>query len=60
MLKIFNSIFPKVCKNGFRTFVPGNLDMYFVWITSAKCFVVQRQSSGRFYAPPGINPYTRT
>ena len=25
MLKIFNSIFPKVCKNGFRTFVPGTL-----------------------------------
>jgi len=27
MVKIFNSIFPKVCKNGFRTFVPGPLDI---------------------------------
>jgi len=27
MLKIFNSIFPKVCKNGFRTFVPGTLEL---------------------------------
>ena len=28
MVKTFNSIFPKVCKNGFRTFVPGTLDMF--------------------------------
>jgi len=27
MVQIFNSIFPKVCKNGFRTFVPGALEM---------------------------------
>jgi len=25
-LKIVNSIFPKVCKNGFKTFVHGPLD----------------------------------
>jgi len=45
MVQIFNSIFPKVSKNGFRTFVPRTFDMLAVLDVTVQCWLPFMQVS---------------
>jgi len=46
----FNSIFPKVCKNDFRTFVIGTLDKLYrnILMKSVSLYLVQFQTYDAF------------
>jgi len=50
MVQIFNSIFPKVCKNGIRTFVPGALEIHVLEFFPARRYA----SAGTSYDPVSL------